>query len=440
MKDIKRYVVLLVILIAVAGVITLVERIAFTDMEVREDQALLRINFIFPMKHIAIEDYVHIESKYSQSKYSYEYKWEDSNELSILIREENLPKGQTVELHIDDLPTRLLIDKCYKQNITFMAKPELVEVFPERVMPTTGPLHLVFNTLMDEEDMKEMDLGFDYDISPLKYYGNNGRVLDYSYWIVYPKEPLPANTPYRLTLNDLESQMGVDMNDTEIDIRTAMKPLLDSVDIDQGFNNASLYPKITIESNELLKKGNVKFEDIPGKVTIEDNVMTFVPTTMLDENRDYTFVAKVMNLNNEWSEEKEYEFKTMSIEDDLLWVEVALGETQEVIVRKGHEIVKQMPCSGGKADTPTVMGTYFLRDRGEKFFSRRFGEGAHYWVRITEQYLFHGIPFDKNENTIQKELDLIGQPASHGCIRLLDADAKWFYDNVPAKTMVMIHE
>ncbi len=151
-------------------------------------------------------------------------------------------------------------------------------------------------------------------------------------------------------------------------------------------------------------------------------------------------IIQVIDKSGEISLPKEVSFKTMDIEKDMLWVEVVLGSRQEVIVRQGHDIIKEMPCSGGKTDSPTILGTYYLRDRGESFFSQRFKEGANYWVRIKDQYLFHSIPKDEKGNTIDEELAKIGQPASHGCIRLLDKDAKWFYDNVPYGTMIIIHE
>jgi lipoprotein-anchoring transpeptidase ErfK/SrfK len=124
-----------------------------------------------------------------------------------------------------------------------------------------------------------------------------------------------------------------------------------------------------------------------------------------------------------------------------LWVDVCLKEDEhKVIVREDNEIIKQMICSGGTKEDPTLLGTFKLENRGLWFYSERFKEGATYWVRITEQYLFHGIPRDKDWNIIEEEQEKLGGPASHGCIRLSEEDAKWFYDNVPDGTTVIIHE
>lgn len=124
-----------------------------------------------------------------------------------------------------------------------------------------------------------------------------------------------------------------------------------------------------------------------------------------------------------------------------LWVEVALKEEgHKVIVREDNEVIKEMTCSGGTEDEPTLLGTFNLENRGLWFYSERFKEGATYWVRITEQYLFHGIPRDKDWNIIEEELEKLGGPASHGCIRLGEDNAKWFYENVPDGTTVIIHD
>lgn len=130
----------------------------------------------------------------------------------------------------------------------------------------------------------------------------------------------------------------------------------------------------------------------------------------------------------------------MTMSENKLWVEVILKENHKVVVRKGSKILKEMSCSGGTLDEPTVQGEFILENRGEWFYSERFDEGALYWVRFYEQYLFHSVPVNKDMEIIEEELEKIGRAASHGCIRLLPEDAKWFYFNVPDGTLVVIHE
>lgn len=131
----------------------------------------------------------------------------------------------------------------------------------------------------------------------------------------------------------------------------------------------------------------------------------------------------------------------IKIEEDQIWVEVILRKDEhKVFIREGYKITKEMPCSGGTEQDPTVMGIFYLENRGDWFYSERFDEGALYWVRFYEQYLFHSVPVDKDLKVIEEEKAKIGSPASHGCVRLLEEDAKWFYHNIPDDTMVIIHD
>lgn len=57
------------------------------------------------------------------------------------------------------------------------------------------------------------------------------------------------------------------------------------------------------------------------------------------------------------------------------------------------------------------------------------GELGRYRLDIGDGYLLHGTPYPES----------IGQPSSHGCIRLGDDDIAWLYANIPLGTPVEIH-
>ena len=79
--------------------------------------------------------------------------------------------------------------------------------------------------------------------------------------------------------------------------------------------------------------------------------------------------------------------------------------------------------------------------RGTSFFSKRFGQGAKWWVGfIGGTWLFHSLATDEAGNVIPEEAAKLGQPASHGCIRLSMENAKWFYDTVPDGAKVHIQK
>lgn len=123
-----------------------------------------------------------------------------------------------------------------------------------------------------------------------------------------------------------------------------------------------------------------------------------------------------------------------------LWVDVDLA-AQTVKVIRGEEKLQEMTCSSGADGSETPTGTFYVQNRGNWFFSSKYQEGAEWWVSFRDWgvYLFHTVPMDADKQVIAEEAEKLGEPASHGCIRLSIADAKWIYDHVPAGTRVEIH-
>lgn len=112
---------------------------------------------------------------------------------------------------------------------------------------------------------------------------------------------------------------------------------------------------------------------------------------------------------------------------------------------KNGEEIRKMICLTGlpTRDNATPNGRYVIDKTGTKrgtwFFSNYFQEGASYWVGfIGGLYLFHSVPMDKDKQILEDQLALLGQPASHGCVRLSVADAKWFYENIPSGSILYI--
>ena len=100
-------------------------------------------------------------------------------------------------------------------------------------------------------------------------------------------------------------------------------------------------------------------------------------------------------------------------------------------------LINSFECSTGLPGKETPNGVFSITGRGDWFFSKQFGQGGKYWVQFLGDYLFHSVPFDENQSKI---LDYtLGEPASHGCIRLDVDAAKWIYENAPNDTKVIIN-
>ena len=110
-------------------------------------------------------------------------------------------------------------------------------------------------------------------------------------------------------------------------------------------------------------------------------------------------------------------------------------------------VVRQMICSTGLKDaTPT--GTFYLPhkeealEREEWYYFRMYGCYAHYATRIWKGVLFHSIPCSRrSDSSVSKQaIAELGQPASHGCIRLRTPDAEFIAKCCLEGTRVKIYK
>ena len=106
-------------------------------------------------------------------------------------------------------------------------------------------------------------------------------------------------------------------------------------------------------------------------------------------------------------------------------------------------VVRQMLCSTGLKATPSDVGDWVLNGRQARWcYFPKWGSYARYWTRINSSIAFHSVIYYSVSTTNMNTSSYykLGKRASHGCIRLSVADAKWIYDNVGAGTVVSIVE
>ena len=106
--------------------------------------------------------------------------------------------------------------------------------------------------------------------------------------------------------------------------------------------------------------------------------------------------------------------------------------------------VRQMLCSTGTKANPSDVGDWVLNGRHAKWceFPKWGNSYARYWTRINSNIAFHSpiytaVSLDAMKTSSYK---MLGNRASHGCIRLTVEDAKWIYENIGAGTVVSIRE
>ena len=103
--------------------------------------------------------------------------------------------------------------------------------------------------------------------------------------------------------------------------------------------------------------------------------------------------------------------------------------------------VKTFTCSVGLPGTPTPTGTFTTpaKYRWHTLMGPSYGQ---YCTRIVGGVLFHSVAGSNmtSHNLSAGNYNMLGQPASHGCVRLCVRDAKWIYDNCALGTTVTISD
>ncbi len=106
-------------------------------------------------------------------------------------------------------------------------------------------------------------------------------------------------------------------------------------------------------------------------------------------------------------------------------------------------VIRQMLCSTGTKAAPSDVGEWVLSGRTARWcYFPKWGGHAQYWTKINGSIAFHSVIY----NTVDtmdlsvKSYKNLGKRASHGCIRLTVADARWIYENVGKGTVVTITE
>lgn len=174
--------------------------------------------------------------------------------------------------------------------------------------------------------------------------------------------------------------------------------------------------------------------DIVNKLKFYEMIREEYLAFQYDEDAEYTSTAIMESITPKNINTLDIESKTPYI------VYVNLAE-QKTYVYQGSKnnwnLLKTYPCSTGLPGKETPKGVFDVDGRGEWFFSEQFDQGGKYYVQFLGDYLFHSLPYARDGATVVD--NTLGVPASHGCIRLKDDDAKWIFDNIQNDTKVIIN-
>lgn len=195
---------------------------------------------------------------------------------------------------------------------------------------------------------------------------------------------------------------------------------------------------------------NTQSEKVDETGTVEsEDVYTESPSEEESESEDKGILDTIIGIFTPDSE-KETENKKPSSskkepEDYPYYIRVNRQANCVTVYKKDEQgnytvPVKAMVCSVG-LNNKTRLGVGTISDKytWRELFGGLYGQ---YAVRFDGHILFHSVPYTqmKKDTLWEGQYNLLGQPASQGCVRLAAIDAKWIYDNCKKGTKVEVYD
>lgn len=409
----------------------------------------IAVKFYFPMCQEDLTEKITITPELPHTLIYHKIIWSNRTTAILNIKQTGFPRGQLLNIKITGAKTIL---PFVKKNISAEIRPrmplKLISKTRVKNTPSRGPLPIAFNSPINPDSFKSaVVLPVPGRLEPVKFCVNGKMYTDYSRWSFYPDKPFTQGIKYKVVLKqDLCSMGGSKLQkDETINFTTAAAPRVVSALPEKNASQVKLYRSIKITTDKPLISAFIVVtksgtgNTIPGKTEVNGVNVIFQPSDCFLPNQSYKVRVTGKSQENEPMDEYIYYFTTIEM-DNRYWVDVNLGAKHTMIVYRGNKVIRTMLASGGKSSTPTPLGYFYTQDRGHSFWSPRFGEGANYWVRLVGQVLVHSVPRDHHWQIKEEEHAKLGLPASHGCIRLSEKDARWFFENIPSGTLVIIHK
>lgn len=408
----------------------------------------ISVDFLIPMAKQNISPKIKVIPDSPLTQITYKVSWINSTTIRIVLSQSGGHQGQLVKLEIDGAPTVIpLIKKHITAELRQNVPLKLISKYHLDNIPSQGPVNIIFNSPVTQEAMNSsVILPTKGQLLPYKYFTKDQHYYDYSRWLYVPENSFKHSGKYRIVIKpDIRNKSGNPLGvRKEIVFTVKSAPGVIASKPTKNAHNVNLYIPIVITADQTLATATVQVFDasskdtVPGRTLINGHKITFKPLKCFVPGTTYQVTVQGESLDNEPLAENTFNFTTVDM-GNKTWVEVSLSQKHNMTVYKGENIIRVMPVSGGKKTSPTPLGNFYTQDRGASFWSPRFGEGATYWVRLVGQILVHSVPRDNQWRIKEDEHEKLGLPASHGCVRLSEENAKWFYENIPRGTLVIIH-
>ena len=399
-------------------------------------QVAVNISFLAPMNREKAVDSLTVNGEIPGRKVVYSTRWISRNTVQVTIDESEYPRGLKYKIAFRKAralvpPFTVSAQKEVRQSLS----PKLLALEPSSDVPTAGPLVMVFNTpVYPESFYGHVTTTAPGNFSPLAANPGGDGTLDYSRWVLAPRERFKNSSRYSITIAPglMGTGGGVAGQGAEFTFTTA--PALSITDIyPQPFSpSVWLSRSISVTTSQALREAVIEVEGIKGATLIKGNTAVFDPDGILLPNSTYKVS---LNLVSQCGERlhREFSFGTTNLGSQR-WVGVKVGNPCSIDVYEGSKPLKSFSgwLSIPAERTPRV--TMYETKRGSSREYLPDDPSPIGYLSLNADIMLH--PFAPGGNHSH---GLMGLPPSYGCILLNSNDMDWILHSVPEKCMVIVH-
>lgn len=358
--------------------------------------------------------------------------------MQIVIKETNFPRGLEYKLNVNKMPAMIPpFSVTTEKKVRLQLIPKAIGLKPESLVPTTGPLTLEFNTLLDPQSFRQhVSINVPGNFTPMliKTLGE-GIKYDYSRWIFVPHNRLKNNSRYKVSVHKGLRSAGGGTADQGQELNFTTAPALKISEIYPRPFDSSIWlsRQVNIKANQDLQKAEIKVEGMTGKVSVNQNHAVFKPDNLFLPAQKYKVTVQLTSVHGE-KLTQQFWYGTTNL-GKMRWLNVKLGNPCNIQLYEGNKPVISYPgwLTIPQDKVPRV--TMYENKRGSTSEQNPKDASPIRYIKLNADIMIHHQNSGEPHNH-----SLSGLPSSYGCILMNKPDFDRILQSLPAdRSMVIVH-
>ncbi len=387
-----------------------------------------------------------------------EIEWSHLNQILTFRPLVPLEPDTEYQIKINNAKSVLGISRSIRKSFTTIPAPKIVCVTPKS---NSQDVNIDTKEITVRLDKSARDFNYKFSLAPAtKFETRENR--DKTQFTLKLKEPLQKDTLYTLSIR--VSFKGKRKSPSKIiyqgSFSTASPVKITKIKPEAGsqvseFQHIAITFNKDVEHEEAEKRFSISPE-VGGDFRWQGKTMNFYPYRLNYSTEYKVTLRKGISSPDGGYTEEDVSFKfnveskpavsnpkavptppTEAIIKEGKYIEINTT-TQTLSIFQNGQLLGSYPVSTGKASMPTPSGTFKIRSKTLRAYSRKYGLYMPFWMAFTGAgHGIHELP--EWPGGYKEGANHLGVPVSHGCVRLGVGPAETVYNFADIGTPVVIH-